>query len=97
MHKTCSKCRKTIRGENLIKKEFYKDVATSDGLQNNCKGCQGKYTKEYYKDHREYFSERSRLKNLLETKAISKVSFKLLEEKLRKKFKIKGRSDDKCS
>lgn len=53
MSKKCGTC-----GETKPDAEFYKRVASKDGLQASCKTCQRRHIKEWYDENRDACKER---------------------------------------
>lgn len=81
--KICSRCR-----ESLNENEFYKDKATKDGLQNNCKKCQKKYAYSYSSNNQSYITERQLCRQRYKEGKISKDEYLKERNRLRKKYNI---------
>lgn len=60
----------TICKEEKPKSDFYKNKSRKDGLQNKCKECSSKKTKEHYKDNKQYYLDRSKDQKLRNKKFI---------------------------
>lgn len=86
MQKTCSSC-----GNKMTISKFHKDIATKDGLQNNCKVCQKGYSSSYYVSNREYCNEYAKLFYHFKKKNLTEIQYDKQREILRKKYQVKGR------
>ena len=82
--KICSKCKKLIK-----EREFYKNKATKDSLQNNCKCCQKKYAYTYNCENSEYVNRRQSLAQKYRQDKIFEEDYKEERNKLREKYNIK--------
>ena len=84
MEKKCSKC-----GEVKSVTEFYKQIASPDGLYRWCKACARIYQKVYYAKHREEIAARQEVyyKGHREERAVySKVYYKVYYKRHREKI-----------
>jgi len=70
--KTKKEC--PVCGETNLK-NFFKNVSSKDGLQNNCKTCQTNYAKEHYLKNKEYVSHWSVLNKQRRAGLITEATF----------------------